>query len=226
MKAKVMAFFKGIGTIILYLVLSILGALLFGNFYQSENKLVAGLSQLGTYTLMLIVIGLIYHKRLINDFKNFKKENINIALKNWLIGLGVMMITNIIITMFVHDIATNESLNRELLMKYPLSNIITMIFIGPLLEEITFRASFKEAFSKWYTFAITTGLLFGLAHIAKWELLEFLFVIPSKSRSSCHLESTSFWNSSIIHSLPGLNICLNLFCGFKNSSIGSFLAGL
>ena len=38
--------------------------------------------------------------------------------------------------------------------------------------------------------------------------------------------STSFWNASIIHSFPGLNMCLNLFCGFKNSSIGSFLAGL
>ena len=213
MKAKVMAFFKGIGTIILYLVLSILGALLFGNFYQSENKLVAGLSQLGTYTLMLIVIGLIYHKRLINDFKNFKKENINIALKNWLIGLGVMMITNIIITMFVHDIATNESLNRELLMKYPLSNIITMIFIGPLLEEITFRASFKEAFSKWYTFAITTGLLFGLAHIAKWELLEFLFVIPYGALgfffAKAFYETDNIYTSFIAHMIHNaLAICL------------------
>lgn len=213
MKAKVIAFFKGIGTIILYLVLSILGALLFGNFYQSENKLVAGLSQLGTYTLMLIVIGLIYHKRLINDFKNFKKENLNIALKNWLIGLGVMMITNIIITMFVHDIATNESLNRELLMKYPLSNIITMIFIGPLLEEITFRASFKEAFSKWYTFAITTGLLFGLAHIAKWELLEFLFVIPYGALgfffAKAFYETDNIYTSFIAHMIHNaLAICL------------------
>ena len=53
-----------------------------------------------------------------------------------------------------------------------------------------------------------------------------LFVIASKSNNSCHLSSTSFWNASIIHSLPGLNMCLNLFCGFKNSSIGFLFFGL
>ena len=60
----------------------------------------------------------------------------------------------------------------------PITNMITMIIIGPLLEEITFRASFKNAFSKWYPFALTTGFLFGLAHIAEYTLLEFLFIIP------------------------------------------------
>ena len=32
--------------------------------------------------------------------------------------------------------------------------------------------------NKWYTFAIVTGLLFGLAHIAEYTLLELLFIIP------------------------------------------------
>ena len=41
--------------------------------------------------------------------------------------------------------------------------------------------------------------------------LLYLFDISSNSSNSSHLESTSFWNSSIIHSLPGLNKCLNRF---------------
>ena len=41
-----------------------------------------------------------------------------------------------------------------------------------------------------------------------------------------HFLSTSSWNDFIIHSFPGLNMCLNLFCVFKNSSTGSFFAGL
>lgn len=175
---QVLEFLKGIGTIFLYFLLSVIGAILFGKYYFSNNIVVATLSQLGTYILMLIILGLVYHKRLINDFKNFKKEYLSTAFKSWLMGLAIMVISNIIITMFLKDIAVNESTNRELLLNYPISNFITMIFIGPMLEEITFRASFKKAFQKWWTFALTTGLLFGLAHIAEWNLTEFFFIIP------------------------------------------------
>lgn len=175
---KVLEFFKGIGTIFLYILFAGIGGAIFGNFYQSPNKIVAGLSQLGTYIIMLAGLCFIYRQRLIDDFKNFKKDNINVAIKNWLCGLGVMIISNLIISFIVQDIAANESANRELLNNLPITNMITMIIIGPLIEEITFRASFKKAFTKWYTFALVTGLLFGLAHIAEFNLLELLFIIP------------------------------------------------
>lgn len=175
---KIIEFFKGIGTIILYFVFVLIGGTIFGNYYESSNKIIAGLSQLGTYTIMLLGLCFIYRKKLLNDFKTFKKDNINIALKNWLCGLGIMFISNIFISFIVGDIAANESANRELLNNLPITNMITMIIIGPLIEEITFRISFKKAFTKWYTFAIVTGLLFGLAHIAEYTLLELLFIIP------------------------------------------------
>ncbi len=178
MKTKILEFLKGIGTIGLYILLTILGAFLFSKYYYSANKVIATFAQLGTYIIMLLGLCLVYHKRLIEDFKKFKKDNINIALRNWIMGLGVMMISNLIITFFVKDIAANESANRELLFSYPISNIISMVLIGPMIEEITFRASFQKAFKKWYTFALTTGIIFGLAHIAKFNLLEFLFIIP------------------------------------------------
>ncbi len=178
MKTKIIEFLKGIGTIALYFLLTIIGTLLLSDFYKSPNKVIATLAQLGTYTIMLLGLAFVYRKRLIADFKKFKKENINIALRNWIMGLGIMMISNLIITFFVRDIAANESANRELLFAYPISNIISMVLIGPMIEEITFRASFQKAFNKWYTFALTTGIIFGLAHIAKFELLEFLFIIP------------------------------------------------
>jgi len=175
---KIIEFIKGIGTIILYFIFAMIGGSIFGSFYESSNKIIAGLSQLGTYTIMLLGLCFVYRKRLIEDFNNFKKDNINVALKNWFCGLGVMIISNLIISFIVGDIAANETANRSLLNELPITNMITMIIIGPLIEEITFRASFKNAFTKWYTFAITTGLLFGLAHIAEFDLLELLFIIP------------------------------------------------
>lgn len=177
-KEQTINFLKGIGTIFLYLLLAAIGGSLFGKFYFNDNKVVATIAQLGTYTIMLIGLVSIYHKRLIKDFKEFKKEYLSLAIRNWLMGLAIMAISNIIISIFLENIAANETANRLLLMKYPISNIITMVLIGPLLEEITFRASFKDAFKKWYTFALTTSLIFGLAHIAKWTLTEFLFIIP------------------------------------------------
>lgn len=176
--SKITEFFKGLGTIGLYFIFAIIGSLIFGKFYNNTNKIIAGLSELGTYIIMLLGLCFVYRKRLIEDFKNFKKDNVDIALKNWLCGLGIMFVSNILISFIVSDIAANEAANRELLNNFPITSMITMILIGPLIEEITFRASFKKAFSKWYTFSLVTGLLFGLAHIAEFNLLEFLFIIP------------------------------------------------
>lgn len=180
---KVVEFLKGIGTIFLYFILASIGNSLFSDFYESSNKIIASLSELGTYIIMLLGLGLIYHKRIIADFKNFKKDNINIAIRNWLCGLGVMIVSNLIISFIVGNIAANESANRELLNNSPFINMIIMIVIGPFIEEITFRLSFKEAFSKWYTFALTTGFFFGFVHILAsitpgFNPLELLYIIP------------------------------------------------
>lgn len=182
MKTKVIEFFKGIGTIVLYFLLSIIGAFLFGDLYFSSNTLVASLSQLGTYILMLTVLALVYNKRLKENLKDFKKEYIKVAIRNWVIGLGAMIICNIIVNRIVGDIAANEAANREILLKYPISNIITMVLVGPLIEEITFRASFKKAFNHWFAFSLITGLIFGLAHtfdaIIAGNILEILYILP------------------------------------------------
>jgi len=182
MKTKLLEISKGIGTIILYFALTFLGALLFGKLYFNSNKVVATLAQLGTYSLMFIGLALVYHKRLIKDLKEFKKDYLKIALKNWLIGFCFMWMFNIVLNMIVGNIAANETANRNLLVEYPISNIISMVFLGPIIEEITFRASFKNAFKKWSTFALVTGLIFGLAHtfstVLEGNLIELLFILP------------------------------------------------
>ncbi len=203
MKQKIIEFAKGLGTIFLYFILVLVGQLLLGKFFHSANKMVATTSQIGLYFILLSGLAIIYRKRLIQDAKKFKKEYIGVAFRNWIFGLILMMATNILIMSFVKDIAVNESLNRELLNNYPISNIISMIILGPMIEEITFRLSFKKAFSKWYTFALTTALLFGLAHIAEFELLELLFIIPYASLgfffAKAMYETDNYYTSLLMH---------------------------
>lgn len=213
-KEKFWGVMKGFGTIILYFILTGIFAFLFRDFLTSPNKTVVGISQVLVYLLILIILCLIYHKRLIHDFKNFKKDNLNIAVKNWLIGLALMMASNIIITWIIGDIAANETANRELLTRLPISSFFTMVIIAPLIEEITFRASFKQGFDKWYTFALTTGLLFGLAHIADFKLLELLFIIPYSSLgfffAKAFYETNNIFTSYIAHLIHNGLVILTL----------------
>ena len=179
---RILEFLKGLGTILLYFIITLICSYFFGDYYYHDNFIIATIFQLLVYVIMLIVMGFIYHKRLIHDFKNFKKEYVGIAVKNWLIGLGAMLIANILISSFVGGVAVNEEANRNLLGDYPVSSFISMVFLGPLVKEITFRASFKKAFSKWYVFAIVTALLFGAAHIqtffVTYDYQELLYLIP------------------------------------------------
>lgn len=219
---KILEILKGIGTIALYFIVSLICSYLFRNYTFSDNIVIATLFQILTYVILLLVIGAKYHKRLIRDFKNFKKEYVGVALKNWIIGLGAMSIANIIISSIAGGIASNEEANRTLLGNYPISSFISMVFLGPLIEELTFRASFKSAFSKWYTFAIVTALLFGSAHISSFistkDFYELLYLIPYSTLgfffAKAFYETDNIYTSYLAHMFHnGMCVILLLFIG-------------
>ncbi len=203
---KVKKFLKGLGTILLYFLINLIVAYSFQDYMYSDNIIMASFFQVIAYLIFLIVLGFVYRKRLIDDFKNFKKDYIRVALKNWIIGLGIMLIANIIISNF-GGLATNEEANRTVLQAYPISSIISMVIIGPLVEEITFRASFKKAFDKWYTFALVTALLFGTAHIQNYfitfNIHELLYLLPYSSLgfffAKAFYETNNIYTSYIAH---------------------------
>ena len=183
METKIFEFLKGLGTIVLYFALSILVSYLFSDLAYHDNVVIATVFQILSYIIILLILGLLYHKRLIHDFKNFKKEYVGIAIKNWIIGLGAMYIANILISSFVgSSVSVNEDINRNLLALYPASSVVSMVILAPIVEELTFRAGFKKAFSKWYTFSLVTALIFATAHIqtffVTWDFLELLYLLP------------------------------------------------
>ncbi len=207
-ETKVFEFLKGIGTIILYFAVSLIVSYLFRNLTYHENVVIATIFQTLSYVILLSVLILVYHKRLWHDFKNFKKEYVGVALKNWIIGLGAMMIANIIISNFVGtSVSVNEDANRVLLASYPISSVISMVILGPLIEEITFRASFKKAFSKWYTFALVTGLVFGAMHIQSFlvtkDFTELLYLLPYSTLgfffAKAYYETDNIFTSYLSH---------------------------
>lgn len=136
--------------------------------------------------ICLISIGLIlYGKELKEEWKKFKKnkgDNIDIAIKYYFIGLGIMIASNILINFILKlGNSQNEVRVQSMIKSSPWLMLICVGIFAPIVEEILFRKTFKNVFKKKYVYIFVSGLIFGLLHIIGYKLktpLELLYVIP------------------------------------------------
>lgn len=198
---------KSLGIFLLYLFLSIYLSSIFSSLIDSNNFWLKNIMALLIELLIMVILFFIYHKRIISDFKDFKanfKNIINTSLKNWVLGLAIMFVSNIIIGLIVGNMANNEAANRSLLISTPIYAITTMIFVAPITEEIIFRLSPKKAFTKKYTYLIYSGLFFGGMHLlASTSWLELLYIIPYGALgfffAKSYQETDNIWSSIATH---------------------------
>ena len=135
--------------------------------------------------ITLFILYFIYRKDLKKEFKIFWKkplENFNTSFECWIIGLLIMMGSNlIIIFLFKGNGANNEKLVQEMIKTLPWFMILEAGFIAPFNEEIVFRKTIKDILgnNKWL-FVGASFLLFGFAHVIgnanTWT--DYLYVIP------------------------------------------------
>jgi membrane protease YdiL (CAAX protease family) len=189
---------------VLYILLSIYMEVTFKICFNSSNLLVSNLSLILSNIFLLLVISLFFLPTIIEDFKKINKDALSLSYKNWLKGLVIMYISNIIIVLITKDIATNESYNRDLLFDMPIYAISVMVFVAPLIEELIFRLSIKDLFKNKWVYATVSGLIFGLMHLTTaTNLLELLYVIPYGSLgfffAKSVYETDNIWSSMITH---------------------------
>ena len=134
--------------------------------------------------VLLLILLLIFRKDIKKEWKIFKDnflENIDIGIKYWLIGLGIMMISNIFINVFLQlGQAANEQAVQGMITSLPWLMLINAGFIAPCTEEIVFRKGFKKAFPNKYAFIILSALVFGSLHVitSMTSPIELLYIIP------------------------------------------------
>lgn len=134
--------------------------------------------------LLLLLIG-IYFNDLKTDFKSFKKnfyKNFDIAFKYWFMGIIIMITSNIIISVFLKSAtAVNEQSVQTMIHAAPIASFISAGILAPIIEELTFRKAYFDAFkkNKWL-FVITSGLVFGLLHVifAAKTPIDYIYAIP------------------------------------------------
>ena len=142
----------------------------------------------------IIILFLIYKNKIIDDFKMFFKEfwkNFEESFKYYFIGAIIMVISNLIITIFISDaVAGNEEAVREMIDSVPLYMIFSVSIYAPFIEELIFRHSIKDSVmcfdnNKFFKFlyVFISGFVFALMHILgqATSMLDYVYIVPYMS---------------------------------------------
>lgn len=136
--------------------------------------------------VLLCILIIIYFKDLKEEFKKVRGNLYSIldtGFKYWLLGLIVMMISNVIIGLFIKQAqAVNEEGVQDLIKSSSYLSIFIIGIIAPVVEELTFRKSFRDLFKNDIAFVLISGFIFGAAHMAvAKDLWDLIYIIPYTS---------------------------------------------
>lgn len=210
-KNKSKYIFKSLGIIGLMLLFSSF----FFMFFNINTEEISDKSYVFYLTIsnliLLAIFVLIYHKTLISDFKSFFKnftKNIDTSLKYWSAGFAIMVISNLFITFVLNKtIAGNEETVRNYIDTLPLFMIFNTVIYAPIVEELTFRKSIRDAISNKWIYVITSGLIFGLLHIMGYitNLYDLVYLIPygalGISFALLYYKTNNIWSTISMHAM-------------------------
>lgn len=216
---KFFAVIKQIGFIILYfmMIIAIQSPLI--KDLNSTNLFIANISSIFAEILVSTIFILIFRKTLIPDFYDFKnngKKYIQNNYKYWIMGLGIMFISNIILNHYI-GIPVNEEINQNVLNVMPVYATITMVIIAPIVEELLTRVILKKHFNI-YIYSLLSGLIFGSLHLLSiTSPIEMLYIIPYGVLgfffAFMYSKSNNIWTNITFHSLHNFIALMLFFTG-------------
>ena len=175
------ALLKQFLVIVLYVFLIITLQSFLIDYVLSSNGFIQGLSSLFIEMIVLLVFIIMNIKLLSKDLLDFKdngKKYIKDNFKYYIIGLVIMMVSNIIISSFI-GIATNEAGNRDNILGSPITSIINVILVATIIEELMVRVPLKDKIKPNFIYYLLSGLIFGGLHlIVATNIYELFYIIP------------------------------------------------
>ncbi len=172
-----------------------------------------------TYLLILIIV---YHKELKIDFNKFKNDYKYIIRKYlpiYILGVILMGLSNIFISNITHyNISINEQNVRMYIKLFPIYMFFSSTIYAPIVEEITFRKTFKNILNNKYLFIVISGLLFGIVHISNLnDINDYLMIIPyvimGIDFSYIYYKTNTIFSTIIFHSFHNLILIIIQFIG-------------
>ena len=174
--------------------------------------------------ILAIILFFMYRKTLINDFKDFKNrfsEISDIAIKYWLLGFVLMIVSNSLIANLTPvKIAANEESIRGIISATPIISFILICLLAPFVEELIFRKSFKDVFKSKILFVILSGLVFGALHVigSITSFYDFLYIFPYSILgiffAIIYSETNNIYSTMFVHFLHNLLLLILNIVGF------------
>ena len=165
---------------------------------DTTQVLLSGFSSI----VLAVILFFIFRKDIIKEFNKFRKkfwDNFDIGIKNYFIGLVIMIVSNILINkVFGGAGANNEEAVQGMITTLPWAMLITAGFLAPWSEELIFRKNIRNIFKNKWFYASVSGLLFGLAHVLGQtnNFVDWLFIIPYGSLG--FFFATSYYDTDTI----------------------------
>jgi len=208
MKDKIYTWLKTIMVFLLFFILPDI-PMLFGidvtKFSDTNYFIYRFIMSLG-YILILIAC---YHETLTRDFKKLKSnisDNIDMAIKYWLPGFLVMIISNaIIIFIFGLGLSGNEESIRDIVAISPLYMFFSASLYAPFTEELIFRKSFRDVIKNPIIYVLSSGFIFGFLHVMGYVNvpIDWIHLIPYCSLGFAfallYYKSDNIYLSMIMH---------------------------
>lgn len=133
---------------------------------------------------IMTLICFLLKDKLKKDLKDIRKNHqkyFSSCIKYWLIAVGVMMFSNLIINSISTNGMANNQADLEALFKIsPIYMFFSAVIYAPIVEELTFRQGIRNIFTTNLLFILFSGLLFGSLHVVtNFEgMIDLLYIIP------------------------------------------------
>ena len=172
----------------------------------------------GCDILLIIITFLIFRKDMIRDIKNYFKnflDNFELSFKYYLLGLGIMIVSNLLIAAFITGAnANNEEMVRNLINLYPIYMVFSVAIYAPFIEETIFRKCIKNIVVNnkknnivKYLYIFISGFIFAIMHIigVAEGALDYAYIVPylalGAAFAALYYRTDNIFHTIIIHAM-------------------------
>lgn len=173
-----------------------------------------------TNLIYLLFVVYMYKDELKLELKEFKLKNIYKYIHIYLLGVLLMYASNYIVSNITNiAISQNETNVREYIKLFPIYMSFSTVIYAPIVEEITFRKTFRNIFKNNYIFILISGIMFGLVHMISsyGSFNDFLMIIPyilmGIDLSYIYYKSNNIFVTITLHSMHNLILLIIQFMG-------------
>lgn len=221
-----MKLFKNISMFFMYFIYEIIIALTMNilsiNFSKWSNSSI-NIFMLLTDLVYLVFVIVIYRKELKEDLKDFKDNGFKYIIKYipiYAFGILLMAISNMLVYKITNiPISENEELVRNYIKMFPIYMTFSTVIYSPIVEEITFRKTFRNIIDNKYFYILLSGIIFGIIHTTgditnKNEiLLAIPYIIMGIDLSYIYYKSNNIFTTIFIHSIHNFVLLMVQFIG-------------